>query len=97
MVGWNLHATRVGKEGFIVCDDFRKTLKNNFYPHSFYDKKRSKFINLHGNMAVAEYEKRFTKLAKYVLAFVVDEMDKFKQFEEDLKIKIKMSITTSMD
>ena len=38
----------------------------------FYEAKSNEFMSLvQGNMSVAEYEKKFTELAKYVLAFVV--------------------------
>lgn len=36
-------------------------------------------------MTVLEYKKRFTEFAKSVLAFVVDETNKCKQFEEGLR------------
>lgn len=50
-----------------------------------------------GDMTVVEYEKWFTELAKYALAFVVDEADKCKRFEEDLQTEIRAPITDNMD
>ncbi|KAA0062038.1 hypothetical protein E6C27_scaffold89G003760 [Cucumis melo var. makuwa] len=50
-----------------------------------------------GELTVAGYEKQFTELAKYALAFVVDETDKCKRFEEGLQTEIIALVTTSMD
>lgn len=41
------------------------------------------------DMIVVEYEKKFTELAKYVLAFVIDEADKCKCFKDRIKIEIQ--------
>lgn len=41
-----------------------------------------------GHITVAEYEKRFTKLAMYALFFVIDDTRKCNQFEEDLQTEI---------
>lgn len=40
------------------------------------------------DMTIAEYEKKFTKLSKYALAFVIDETDKCKRFKDGLRTKI---------
>lgn len=48
-------------------------------------------------MTVVEYEKQFTELAKYALAFVVDKANKCKEFGEGLCIKIRAPVTTNMD
>lgn len=66
------------------------------YPYSFCDAKRYEFMSLvHGPMIVDEYEKKFNELAKYALAFVVDEVDKCTQFEDGLLIEIIASVMVS--
>lgn len=85
-------------EGLITWEKFRKAFKNNFYPRSFFDVKRNELISLvQDDMTVTEYEKWFTELAKYALAFVVNEADKCKRFEEGLRTEIRALITISMD
>lgn len=50
--------------------------KDKFYRHSFCDMKRKEFMSLvHGSMSVTKYEKIFIKLAKYIVAFVIDEVN----------------------
>ena len=57
--------------------------QNKLYPRFFYDAKKNEFMSLvQGNMTVVEYKKKFTKLAKYVLAFMTDEVDKYKHFKD---------------
>ena len=34
------------------------------------------------DMTIAEYEKKFNELAKYAIAFVIDETDKCNRFED---------------
>lgn len=80
-----------------MWEAFRKVFKNKFYPRSFYDVKRKEFISLvQGNMTIAEYEKQFIELTKYALAFIVEEADKCKRFEESLRTETKAPVTTSM-
>lgn len=82
---WILYMARVGRVSFVTWEKFRKEFKDKFYPRSFCDAKRKEFMNLvQGDMTDAKYEKRFTELVKYALAFVIDEADKFKWFEEAL-------------
>lgn len=47
------------------------------------------------DMTIAEYEKKFTKLSKYALAFVIDETDKCKRFKDGLRTKIWAPTTIS--
>ncbi|KAA0067233.1 uncharacterized protein E6C27_scaffold418G00440 [Cucumis melo var. makuwa] len=55
---WTLNVTRIGGEGLIMWEDFRKAFKDKFYPRSFCDTKRNEFMNLiQGDMTVANYEK----------------------------------------
>ena len=46
-------------------------------------------------MTVTKYEKRFTKLAKYALAFIVDETNKCKCIEHELNVEIRTLMTAS--
>ncbi|TYJ99696.1 uncharacterized protein E5676_scaffold562G00920 [Cucumis melo var. makuwa] len=59
--------------------DYLGERKDKFYPHSSCDKKRKEFMNLfQGDLTVTEYEKQFTEMVKYTLAFIIDEADKCK-------------------
>ncbi|KAA0025975.1 uncharacterized protein E6C27_scaffold34G002910 [Cucumis melo var. makuwa] len=95
---WTFHAARVGGTKYVMWEEFRKALRDKFYPCSFCDEKRKKFMSLlQGDMTVIEYEKIFTELAKYTLDFVIDEVDKCKQFGEGLRIEIRAPITASIN
>ena len=48
-------------------------------------------------MSVAEYERKFTELAKYALAIVTEEADKCKRFEEGLQGEIRTPVTASTE
>ena len=72
--------------GSVSWKEFRKAFEKNFYPHCFCDAKRKKFMSLvQGEMIVTEYEKKFTELAKYALAFVIIEIDKCKRYKDELR------------
>ena len=47
-----------------------------------------------GNLIVAEYEKEFSCLSKYVLELVLTETFQCRQFEDGLKKSIKRYLTT---
>lgn len=95
---WTLHVVRADEVSFVTWEEFKKAFRNKFYPRSFCDAKRDKFMNfVQGNLIVAKYEKRFTELTKYALAFVIDETGKCKNFEHKLKAKIMTSVTANMD
>lgn len=82
---WILYMARAGRVSFVTWKKFRKEFKDKFYPRFFCDAKRKEFMNLvQGEMTDAKSEKRFIELVKYALAFVIDEADKFKWFEEAL-------------
>ncbi|TYK21573.1 uncharacterized protein E5676_scaffold275G00720 [Cucumis melo var. makuwa] len=60
--------------------------------------RRNEFMSfIQSDMSVDEYESRFTKLAKNALAFVIDEIDKCKRFEQGLKGEIRTSVMASMN
>lgn len=95
---WTFHVARVGGTKYVMWEEFRKALRDKFYPCSFCDEKRKKFMSLlQGDMTVVEYEKIFTELAKYTVDFVIDEVDKCKQFGEGLRIEIRAPITASIN
>ena len=48
-------------------------------------------------MTIAKYEKKFTKLTKYSISFIMDEEEKYKHFEKGLRIAIRVLVTTSMN
>lgn len=79
-------------------EEFKKAFTDQIYPHFFCDTKRKEFMSLaQGDIIVVENEKRFTKLSKFVVAFVIDEIDKCKQFEEGLWTENRAPITTTMN
>lgn len=79
---WTFHVARAGVIVSISWEEFRKVFQNKFYPCSLYHTKKNGFISLvQGDMIVVMYEKMFTEFTKYVLAFVIDEADKCKHFE----------------
>ena len=48
-------------------------------------------------MTIPEYEKKFTELVKYAVAFIMDEEDKYKRFEGGLRTTIQTPTTGSVD
>lgn len=63
----------------LTWTSFRKAFQNKYNPKSYCDEKRNGFLRLvQGNLAVADYEKKFTGLAKYDLTVIVDETDRCK-------------------
>ncbi|KAA0056157.1 uncharacterized protein E6C27_scaffold697G00470 [Cucumis melo var. makuwa] len=58
--------------------------------------KRKEFLSLkQGDMTITEYERKFTKLAKYAMSYVVDEEEKCKHFDEGLRTTILVPMTAS--
>lgn len=46
-------------------------------------------------MTIVKYEKKFTKLAKYTISFVMDEEDKCKRFKKGLRTAIRVPVMAS--
>ena len=70
-------------------NDFGKDSKKSSTPRSFVDAKRKEFLSLvQGYMSIAEYEKKFVELTKYVISFIMDEEEKCKCFEGGLRTPI---------
>lgn len=62
------------------------------------DERRKEFLRFeHNNMTITEYEKKFTKLAKYAMTFVVDGENNCRCFEQGLRMTIRIPVTTSMN
>ena len=82
---WRLIENRSADAGSLPSTDFKKAFKDKYYPKSYCDEKRIEFLRLvQGSMFVAEYEKKFTELARYALALKAKKADKCKRFEEGL-------------
>ncbi|TYJ96210.1 uncharacterized protein E5676_scaffold261G00500 [Cucumis melo var. makuwa] len=93
---WISYVARVGGVDFIILEGFRRGFQEKFYPRSFVDVKRKEFLCLvQDDMTVAEYEKKFTELAKYTIIFIIDEENKWKCFEGGLQMTIQTSATVS--
>lgn len=48
-------------------------------------------------MSVAEYEKKYTELAKYAMVVIADETDRCKRFEEGLQKEIRTPVIASVE
>ena len=89
---------RSSNTGPLSWADFKKLFQEKYYPKSYCDEKRKEFFSLvQGHMSVAEYEKKFTELAKYALAIVAEEADKCKRFEEGLRGEIRTLVIASTE
>lgn len=63
----------------------------------FVDEKRREFLSLvQGYKTIAKYEKKITELPKYTIAFILDEEDKCKHFEESLRTAIRALVMASV-
>lgn len=94
---WRLIENRRGDVESLTWTDFRKTFQDKYYPRSFCHAKRNEFLRLvQGNMIVADYEKKFTKLAKYAMIAIADETDRCKRFEEGLQKEIRTLVQSGM-
>ena len=95
---WRLIEHKSADVGSLTWADFKKSFQEKYYPKSFCDEKRKEFLNLvQGGMTVAEYEKKFTELAKYALALIAEEADKCKRFEDGLRSEIRTPVTASTE
>lgn len=75
---------------------FTKGFKEKFYPRLILDTKMKDFLSLkQGDMIITEYERKFMKIAKYAMSYVVDEKEKSKRFKEGLRTTIRMPVTSS--
>lgn len=71
---------------------------DKYYPRSFCDTKMNEFLRLvQGSMYVAEYEKRYTELAKYAMTIIADETHRCKRFEEGLRKMLCTPITVNAE
>ncbi|XP_038975808.1 uncharacterized protein LOC120106826 [Phoenix dactylifera] len=74
-------------------DKFRKAFYDKYFPRSVKPQKEQEFIHLkQRGMTVAEYEAKFTELAKFVLKLVEDEQDRVHKFEMGLKTEIRKQV-----
>lgn len=79
---WTLHAARARGICSFSWKEFRKALQSKFYPRFFFNANRNEFMSLvQGYTNVAEYQKKFTELAKYALGFVIDETENVSIFK----------------
>jgi hypothetical protein len=76
----------------ITCKQFKKYFKKEYLSEHFYDKKMQEFFELRlGSMTMAEYEKKFLGLLKYV-RFIGDEKVKIQIFLSGLPAFYKENI-----
>lgn len=74
----------------VSWEKFRRVFQSKFYPSSFYDAKRNEIMSLvQGDITILKYEKKFTKLTKYTLAYVLDDADKCKHFGDGPRKKFE--------
>ncbi|XP_038985500.1 uncharacterized protein LOC120111712 [Phoenix dactylifera] len=72
---------------------FQGAFYDKYFPRSVRTQKEQEFIHLkQRNMTVAEYEAKFTELAKFVPKLVEDELDRTHKFEMGLKTEIRKQV-----
>ncbi|XP_038974723.1 uncharacterized protein LOC120105985 [Phoenix dactylifera] len=77
----------------LTWDKFRKAFYDKYFPRSVRTQKEQEFIHLkQRGMTVAEYEAKFTELAKFVPKLVEDEQDRVHKFEMGLKTEIRKQV-----
>ena len=77
----------------LTWERFRDEFFDKYFPRSVRIQKEQEFIHLkQGNRSVAEYEVKFTELAKFVPRLVEIEQDRVHKFEMRLKTEIKRQV-----
>ena len=78
----------------ISWDFFVREFQTKYITDDYKETKWKQFLNMsQGNLIVAEYEKEFSCLSKYVSELVLTETFQCRQFEDGLKESIKRYLT----
>ena len=77
----------------LTWERFRDEFFDKYFPRSVRIQKEQEFIHLRqGNRSVAEYEAKFTELAKFVPRLVEIEQDRVHKFKMGLKTEIRRQV-----
>ncbi|KAA0059506.1 uncharacterized protein E6C27_scaffold518G00110 [Cucumis melo var. makuwa] len=73
---------------------FRGIFEDKYYPSTYCEAKRDEFLGLkQGSLSVAEYERKYTELSRYVDVIVASESDRCRRFERGLRFEIRTPVT----
>ncbi|TYK01041.1 uncharacterized protein E5676_scaffold264G00470 [Cucumis melo var. makuwa] len=73
---------------------FRGIFEEKYYPTTYCEAKRDEFQELkQGSLSVAEYERKYTELSRYVEVIVAYESDRCCRFERGLRFEIRTQVT----
>ncbi|TYK14494.1 uncharacterized protein E5676_scaffold15G00050 [Cucumis melo var. makuwa] len=73
---------------------FRGIFVEKYYPTTYCEAKRDEFLELkQGSLLVAEYERKYTELSRYVEMIVASESDRCRRFERGLRFEICTPVT----
>ncbi|TYK01101.1 uncharacterized protein E5676_scaffold264G001280 [Cucumis melo var. makuwa] len=73
---------------------FRGIFEDKYYPSTYYEAKRDEFLGLkQGSLSVAEYERKYIELSRYVDVIVASESNRCRRFERGLCFEIRTPIT----
>ncbi|XP_031375536.1 uncharacterized protein LOC116190006 [Punica granatum] len=78
----------------ITWFEFTQAFYNKYFPASFRRTKEREFLNLkQGELGVAEYELKFTKLSRFAPTLVSDETSKCNRFLDGLNLNIRSRLS----
>ncbi|PKI68249.1 hypothetical protein CRG98_011385 [Punica granatum] len=78
----------------ITWVEFTQAFYNKYFPASFRRAKEREFLNLkQGDLSVAEYEVKFTKLSRFTPTLVSDEASKCSRFLDGLNLNIRSRVS----
>ena len=81
----------------MVWMQFEELLLSNYFLEAVRRQKKVEFIHLvQRNMTVTEYAAKFTQLSRYALNVVADEQIRAEQFQEGLRLNIRVQVTPFM-
>ncbi|KAA0060864.1 retrotransposon protein, putative, Ty3-gypsy sub-class [Cucumis melo var. makuwa] len=72
---------------------FRGIFEDKYYPSTYCEAKRDEFLGLkQGSLSVAEYERKYTELSRYIDVIVASESDRCRRFERGLRFEIRTPV-----
>ncbi|XP_028104673.1 uncharacterized protein LOC114303721 [Camellia sinensis] len=78
------------KEEIVTWARFLEVFYEKYFPESLREQKASEFLHLRqGTMSVAEYESKFTRLARFAPYVIPTEARKARKFKAGLDVEIK--------
>ena len=74
----------------VIWEDFKREYYQQYFIDRYQDENKREFTSLtQENMSVADYEVTFIELSRFVEAFVTDEREKCRLFQDGLNLPIK--------